>query len=360
MVDRTRSFCKAHILPRSLGKFENQPTLLQKVCAECDNEIGTFEDHFTHTGLAALLRPRIGLAQDKRRSPFRRGHVGHGPIDMKMDYPGTDDVVLVEPDDEVGNGELPLVQLLPQLQFTYTDGKKKCMRIDPKSFTSADVLQIIGEKIPRQMAVFGVTNEQYDHICEAFRQAGRTLSEKQEIHPQSDRSVLPVLATGVLKCDKRYFQAIAKIAFHYYLGMNLDNRYLNGSEDVFDPLRRFIRYGDGNPESFVVQKEGYFVDDLRVGWSPPFYGHIFLAEVSNKCIKVKSQFFIGPDVDPGYYEVFLCQRPFIVSIPTTIFGHNYVYIEPTKRKQYAGTVHQLGVNNRIIISSPLRNHHTYK
>lgn len=347
-----KKFCKAHILPKSLGKFENQPTLLGKVCAECDNKIGNYEDHFTHTGLAALLRSRIGLLQDKNRSPFRRGHVGHGPIDMKINYLGTDDVLL-EPDG-VGDNELPPVTLLAQLHFIYADGKKKCIRIKPESFTPADVLQIIGETIPKQMAVFGVTNEEYEHICEAFRQAGRTLSGKEEIRPPTDKSVLPVLATGIMTCDKRYFQAIAKIAFHYYLGVNLGNCYLNGSEDAFNPVRRFIRYGVGDPKSFVFQKEGYFIDDLRIGWSPPFYGHIFVAEVSNKCIKVKAQFFVGPDIDPPYYEVLLCQKPFIISIQPTIFGHNYVYIEPSKRKKYTGTMHQLGVNNRIIIPSRFR------
>jgi hypothetical protein len=182
------------------------------------------------------------------------------------------------------------------------------------------------------MAVFGVTNEEYEHICDAFCQAGRTLSGKQEIRPPTDKPVVPVLTRGTLTCDKRYFQAIAKIAFHYYLGMNLDNCYLNGSEDVFDPVRRFIRYGEGNPESFVNQKKGYFTNDLHIGWRPPFYGHIFLAEVSNKYIKVKAQFFIGPYIDPPYYEVLLCQKPFIISIQPTIFGHNYVYIELGKRK----------------------------
>lgn len=59
-----KKFCKAHILPESLGAFKNQPTLLNKVCAECDTEIGKFEDQFTHTGLAALLRPVIGLSLD--------------------------------------------------------------------------------------------------------------------------------------------------------------------------------------------------------------------------------------------------------------------------------------------------------
>lgn len=347
-----KKFCRAHILPLSLGPFENQPTLLNKVCVECDNEIGKFEDQFTHTGLAALLRPRIGLAQDKNRSPFRRGHVGHGPIDMKIKYLGTDDVLL-EPNG-IGNNDLPPAMPLPQVHFIYADGKKKCIRIKPESFTSTEIVKGIEKRGLKQIAVFGVTNEEYEHICDTFREAGLTLSEKQEVRPPTDKSVLPVLATGIITCDKRYFQAIAKIAFHYYLGVNLSNCYLNGAEDVFNPVRRFIRYSDGNPESFVVQKKGYFVDDLRNGWKPPFYGHIFVAEVSNKCIKVKAQFFVGPDIDPPYYEVLLCQKPFIISIQPTTFGHNYVYIEPSKRKQYAGTMHQLGVNNRIIIPPRLR------
>jgi hypothetical protein len=345
--EANKKFCKAHILPRSLGAFENQPTLLNTVCAECDTEIGKSEDQFTHSGLAALLRTQLGLAEDERRSPFRRRFAGQGPVDMKTNYLGTDGVLL-EPSG-VGDWKLPPVLPLPQLHFIYADGNKKCIRINPESFTAAEVLKVIGEIVPKQVVFFGLTPEQYEHIFKAFHQAGIPLSGEQTVYPPTDKELLPVLATGTLRCDKRYFQAIAKIAFHYYLGMNLGNCYMNGSEDIFNPVRRFIRYGEVNPETFVNQRKGYFVDDLLNGWRPPYYGHIFVAEASNKCIKVKAQFFVGPNIEPPYYEVLLCQKPFIVNIRPTIFGHNYVYIEPDKRNQFAGTIHQLGVNNRIII-----------
>jgi hypothetical protein len=344
-----KKFCKAHILPRSLGAFENQPTLLNTICAECDTEIGKSEDQFTHNGLAALLRTQLGLAEDENRSPFRRRFAGQGPIDMKINYLGTDGVLL-EPGG-VGDGELPPALPLPQIHFVYADGNKKCIRINPESFTSAEVLNVIGDTIPRQIQFFGLTPKQYEQVAGAFHQAGIPFSGEQEVCHTSDNPILPVLAKGNLVFDKRYFQAITKIAFHYYLGMGLDNCYLNGSEDIFESLRRFIRYGEGDTETFVIQKKGYFVDDLRIGCKPPFYGHIFLAELSNNCIKVKVQFFVGPNINPPYYEVLLCKKPFIISIQPTIFGHNYVYIEPSKRKQYAGTIHKLGVNNRIIIPS---------
>jgi hypothetical protein len=348
-----KKFCKAHILPKSLGPFKNQPTLSEKVCADCDTAIGKVEDQFTHTGLAALLRPQLGLVKDEHRSPFRRSFAGHGPIDITIKYPGTNDDVLLEP---IGPKDCELTPVLPipQLHLIYTDGKKKCIRIKHRSLTSKEVLNLIGEKRPKQIAVFGVTNEEYKKICKAFCQAGIPLSEEKQVRPPADKPVIPVVGRGHYSYDKRYIQAIAKIAFHYYLGMNLGNCYMYGSEDVFNPLRRFILYGEGNPETFVIHKNGYFVDDLRIGWRPQFYGHIFLAEVSNNYIKVKAQFFVGPDIDPPYYEVILCKKPFIISIQSTIFGHNYAYIEPSKRKQYAGTIHQLGFNNRIIIPSRVR------
>ncbi|MGD0551093.1 MAG: hypothetical protein ABSB25_00425 [Sedimentisphaerales bacterium] len=345
--EANKKFCKAHILPRSLGAFENQPTLLNKICAECDTEIGKSEDQFTHSGLAALLRTQLGLAEDEQRSPFRRRFAGQGPIDMKINYLGTDGVLL-EPS-SVGDWKLPPALPLPQIHFIYADGNKKCIRINPESFTVTDVLQAIEKKRPKQVIVLGVNNEQYKHISDVFRQAGIPFSGEQEVRPQTDEEVLPVLATGNFIYDKRYLQAIAKIGFHYYLGMNLGNCYLDGSEDVFNLVRRFIRYGEGDPEAFVKQQKGYFVDNLRNGWRPPYYGHIFRADVSNKCIMVKAQFFVGPNIEPPYYEVLLCQKPFIVNIRPTIFGHNYEYIEPDKRNQFAGTIHQLGVNNRIII-----------
>jgi hypothetical protein len=112
------------------------------------SRIGKYEEHFTHTGSATLVRPRLGLAQDKNRSPFRRRFAEHEPIDMQTNYLGTDDVLL-EPDG-VGDKGLPPVMPLPQLHLIYADGKKKRVRIDPESFTSEEVLQIIGETIPKK------------------------------------------------------------------------------------------------------------------------------------------------------------------------------------------------------------------
>lgn len=346
-----KKFCKAHILPESLGAFKNQPTLLNKVCAECDTEIGKFEDQFSHTGLAALLRPVIGLSLDKNRSPFRRRFAGHGPIEMKTNYLGTNDILL-EPDG-IGDANFPPAMPVPQLHFVFANGEKKCIRIQPESLAPEKILEVIGNSMPKQMIAYGVYDNEYENICKICRQAGIPLSDEIQIHPSTDKSVLPVKATGYSTYDQRYFQAIAKIAFHYYLGINLEYCYHKGLEDIFDPLRQFIRYGKGNPESFVTQKKGYFVDDFRNGWRPPFYGHLFVSELSNKNIIVKVQFFVGPNIDPPYYEVLLCENPFIIKMHPQKFGHNYAYIEPSKQKQYTGTIHQLGVKNRIIILTQL-------
>ena len=342
-----KKFCKAHILPGSLGKFKNQPTLLNKVCAECDTEIGKFEDQFTHNGLAALLRPLLGLSLDKNRSPFRRRFAGHGPIEMETEYLGVEDVLL-EPDG-IGDAKLPPGMPLPQLHFIYANGKKKRIQIQPENLTSEDILKIINNKMPKQIIAYGLYDDEYNHIWNVCRKAGIPISDEIPIYPSTTESVLPIKAIGQFTYDQRYLQAIAKIAFHYYLGMNSEYCYHNGLEDIFYPLCQFIRYGKGNPESFVTHKKGYFVDDLRNGWRPPFFGHLFVSELSNKNIIVKAQFFIGPDIDPPYYEVLLCENPFTIKIQPRKSGHNYAYIEPSKQKQYTGTIHQLGVNNRIII-----------
>ncbi|MBN2590053.1 MAG: hypothetical protein JXA96_09330 [Sedimentisphaerales bacterium] len=345
--ESNKKFCKAHILPRSLGKFQNQPTLLEKVCAECDTEIGKSEDQFTHNGFAALLRPLLGLSLDKKRSPFRRRFAGQGPIEMQTEYLGLEDV-LFEPDG-IGDAILPPTMPLPQLHFIYANGENKRIRIQPETLTSEDILKIIRNNMPKQIIAYGLNDDELERIWDICRQAGISISEEIPIRLSSTQSVIPIKVKGRFTCDQRFFQAIAKIAFHYYLGMNLEYCYHNGSESIFNPLRQFIRYGKGNPELFVTQKNGYFVDDFLNGWRPQFYGHLFVLDLCNKNIIVKVQFFVGPNINLPYYEVLLCENPFIINIQPRKTGHNYSYIEPNKRKQYAGTIHKLGVNNFIIL-----------
>jgi hypothetical protein len=155
-----------------------------------------------------------------------------------------------------------------------------------------------------------------------------------------------VKAEGQMTWDERRFRAIAKIAFHYYL--NYNNFKHTGYEDLFLPIRNFVRYGKGDLKNFIIEKKGYFVEQLKRGWKPPTYGHIIVATVNDRFINVRIQLFVGPNYEPPYYEVLVSENPFKINIPETIFGHNYAYTDDKEKKDYDGSIHQLLATKLII------------
>ena len=335
-------FCKSHVLPRGLGKFQNQPTLLHRVCGECDSAIGKFEDQFIHCGIAAFFRNKIGI---KGRSSFRRGHVGRPPIETIARDPITKYEILVEPTDDGQN-----FQSLPQL--IVDDTKGNCARIT--LFNKKDITaELLSDEIKKtrlkgklKVTPFGLTQTQEDHIFSLLK------ISIVETSGGDGFSIIPVQTKSKLTCDERYFQALAKIAFHYYLIS--EQSYHNGSESIFDPLRQFIRYGKGDIDSFVNQKRGHLTVDTAKGLRPKFYGHLFVGHLNRTAVIVNLQFFIGPGCYPPYYQVLLARNPFTVAIPLVSFGHHYVYFNPDelqKHQGYNGIVQKLGAANHIIIPS---------
>ncbi len=340
-------FCRAHILPRSLGGFQNQPTLLDKVCAECDSAIGQYEDQFVHCGIAAFMRPRIGL---RGRSSFRRGHVGHKAIEARTTDPITGYEILIEPTEEVQpTNELPQCKALPQLVVEDTDGKTGIVPL----FTDDDLKAVSSESLKDdinktglsgrlKITPFGLTSEQEEYVFSLLK-----IEETEVTGEHGEPQIIPVKSRAKVTCDERYFQAVAKIAFHYYL-ISEDCLHI-GYELPFDQVRRFIRYGKGDVGEFIQQKRGFLTRETQLGWRPKYYGHILVASVNMQAINIKLKFFFGPDCDPTYYDVLLCKNPFSIILEPYSFGHIYAYFEPNEREGYDGIMQKLGAANKIVL-----------
>ncbi len=92
------------------------------------------------------------------------------------------------------------------------------------------------------MLIVGTTSEEAEPL---LRAAGWKFKKRGDIQGGFDGS--PVSSTAVYTMDTTRFRAIAKIAFNYLA-------YTNGAtvtlHSDFDPVRRFIRYGDGTYRDF--------------------------------------------------------------------------------------------------------------
>lgn len=345
----TKDLCKsAHIIPRLFGKFKNQPTLKYKVCKACDEEFGKCEEQLAKCGPEALFRYNLGLKgrhRKKSHSPFKRKHSGHGPIQMKVTIPYTEHQALVEP---IGDGHN--CRLLPQIIVIGESGDNDCIQIENAEELTVDQLKtmIFSAKVSRpvQIRYVMLKDSEVDHIDSLLKKAKLHVSDEFDDNVKPFKTI--VRAAGTLTYDERYFRAIAKIAFHYYVVFNNFNH--TGGEACFDPVKRFIRYGEGQAKTFISQEQGFLVKDVERGWRPPTYGHIIVCSCAFQFIEVKIQFFLGPQYDPPIHTVRLGSKPLMIESTSMTFGHNYVYSDYSGAViGYDGTFHRLAIAERIII-----------
>ncbi len=190
----------------------------------------------------------------------------------------------------------------------------------------------------KDLEAIGISNEQFILIKHVFRKTGITFD------PADDAKISPlqaqVLVKGCVRYDRRYFRAVAKIAFHYFL---LHSKVFDGSEAEFEMIRRFIRYGEGDEWDFLVENNQPIAQDPSGNDRPPYYGHVLRTEITSQSIAVCVQLFIGHDYKPEWYRVLLSQKKRGIFLQTEEFGHYYKYLEPDRRSQYDGVIEKLTV-----------------
>lgn len=342
-------YSDSHIVPESLGTFKGQPKQKQLVCRSCDHEIGKAEEQLARCSVEAFHRANLGITGKKKHArsfPFRRPYAGKGPIEISVPFPEGEYEVWVEP---IGDGEN--AQPVPQLVLIGPGGEYDRIRLsEPMKVTTKylrDALRkspVKGENI--RLETVGLSEEEVEHVFSVMDRMGVLLPDGPGATDRSFsgfRFYPNVRGEGQVIVDARHFRAIAKIAFQYFIEFS---GQLCGYEDCFAPVKRFIRYGEGRVEDFVVQRRGNLVSDLNFGFRPSYYGHFIIGEVARGVVKACVQLFIGKDNDPPYYEVILSKCCTIV-LDESAFGHFYAYYLPAERSQYTGEIQRLGATRKI-------------
>jgi hypothetical protein len=344
-----REYCVAHILPESLGKFKGQPLQKSLICAECDREIGRSEEQLVRSGVEAIHKARLsikGKRKHKPSFPFRRKYAGQGPIELKARHPGADYDVFVEP---VGDGQN--VQPVPQIVLLGSNGEHHSVRLpDPMKTTPQDLRTALRNsplKGEIRIETVELSENEINYVFDLFQDIGVSIRRESTSpdDPFSGPQSYPnVCVQGTIVVDTRYFRAIAKIGFHYFIQFS---EYFFGGEECFAPLREFIRYGKGKSEDFVSWRRGNLVADLNYGLRPRYYGHFIIGDFSGNAATAYVQLFIGKDNNPPYYKIDLGKDCLRTLLQNRIFGHFYAYYHPEKRSQYTGEIEALGATHRI-------------
>jgi len=201
-----------HPLPRALGNFRGYVPLTDRVCKRCNLICGQLDEQLCRSGDAAFFRKFLGISGRSGHddvNPFYRGSSRGGALEMFGTSHGTGEEKELELVGPSTVRELRCAKLTAEDGSTYTiritDGmsaaefREKVSALGIKFFKQANI-SAAPEEIPWVESLF----------------AGFTMKGKTEWVRPSGPIMYGPFSVKFTVTD-RYFRAIAKIGFHYFL-----------------------------------------------------------------------------------------------------------------------------------------------
>jgi hypothetical protein len=140
----------------------------------------------------------------------------------------------------------------------------------------------------------------------------------------------------------RYFRAVAKIAFHYFL---TQFPCLSGHEPTFSDIRQFIfdeTAGVNRANEFVGERPLPLIGEMLAGGRPAgWVGHALCTDFMDGEYRAHVQLFICQDFQPRIYTVWLGKGPLLQESPA--FGHAYMYYPDGRHGRFSGETVSLTV-----------------
>jgi len=314
-----------HVLPRGFGNFD-EPIIFRGACSDCNNSLSPLEEELLRTAPEAVLRRLAGVATNRRGK--RVGwQAASGVPAPRFVIKHTDHDELIDADPSVGGHSYPVDQLVVVLK----DGRNIHIRLFPNMSPDA-----IRSRLEQQE----ITDEDiagcYWHADEA--DADRYAELLKELWPEHHHEERPVTQAGVhrvpvrIECHftVRYYQAIAKIAFHYFLANSRCK--FTGHEMCLEPIRSFIMEGGEHEPFFENQKPKIKmpVGELPDGTAllPARWMHMLCCIESLHSVVVGVYTLFGPERPPSPHFVTVLHRPGVVLVPEHQYGHAYIYGDP--------------------------------
>ena len=229
--------------------------------------------------------------------------------------------------------ELRCVKLVAEDDSTHTipitDGitaeefRKKVTALGFKSFKHANITAA-SEEIPWVESLF-----------EGFKADGKT----EWTQPTGPIIYGPL--TIKFTVNDRYFRAIAKIGFHYFLTKFPRFR---GDEHCFSGIRNFIINGCPIDQigSLVTQSREQFASQLRAGDRLSVWGHLIAVDANYTGFRAKVQLFAGPENRSTVFTVQIGKNPSPIHY-SEAYGDFFAYYSPEERSEFDGEISELGV-----------------
>jgi hypothetical protein len=317
---------KEHTLPAGLGEFKDAPILVDRICKACnETRIGILDEQFLRCGPVALLRKRFeisGRDHHDKVNPFYRGSAGGKRIEFKAWDGQFQTEVLIEA--LGGNEGRQMSQLIIK-------GQEGTWHHFP--LTAATTPQVIRD----QMKALPLTAPYdlhliYDPPTEPW---AKELFEK--LWP-NEKLPEPTLGSkefngGIVRFQttNRYFRAIAKIGFHYFLTQFPE---YSGSEAIFEEIRTFIT---ADTEEINPEYINSFISIHQHPLTPPspgFVGHLLASEVRDGELLAHFEPFVTPG---GRMQAFMIRAGIDSNrVDSLMHSHLFLYYGSGKTGNYSG------------------------
>jgi hypothetical protein len=184
----------------------------------------------------------------------------------------------------------------------------------------------------------------WDDYMRTLRKVWKWPENKQVELPRTEPGIRTVLIDMTFRFTILYFQAIAKIAFHYYLATS--DRF-KGREPCFSEIRDFIMNGtaQGKDKIFIIRPTTQKDRDLNS--PPPSWFHVLAAKERNGVATGYVCLFRGPQYRGSEYKVILGRFSKII-MPIAQWAHSYEYYDPVPPKGKVGNVRPVQITRTSV------------
>ena len=309
-----------HWLPRGLGTFRGNTTLVNQVCGDCNHCLGRLDEELLRTGHTGFVRQLLGV----------RGRHGASTVSpyqyrvMRAEQPTTTMMLPAIGRDHQIHGETytdaegrPSARPIRQVVLRMPDGSMQSVPF-PRPWTADHLRQAV---VNRGLET-GTLQELYLEDDEVF-------TDQESPDALDIRTLLSSVFGGGFRADvyggdgertrnrlvtvagvnTAYLRALAKVAFHYLLWAC---PIFRGNDQLFAEIRAFILDGAGNSQDFVQLDAPQFLPVLQRGCRPERTSHFFHSAVTHDAATAFVQFFVGPCGLPPPARVRLAVNPLLL------------------------------------------------
>jgi hypothetical protein len=317
-----------HSLPAALGEFVNAPLLENRLCGDCNNKrIGKLDEQFARCGIEALLRTQLGIkgrSHHEEVNPFYRGSSGGGRIQASAWDDNFQCKVNIE---FTGTNQ---ARQITEIIFIDKDGRDHHIPLTPKTTVEelrAGFARLELEEPFIARITFDTAKEGWarDIVLDAWPSV--TFSEPTVGSSLFEGSLIEFRLTD------RYFRAVAKIGFHYFLSQFT---LFSGREPAFDDIRNFI-ITDINEDpttainQFVKRRTHpvLFPPYRKDGW----LGNALVAEIRDGQCMAHFEPFIHRNIRVEARTIMLGRVP---DVGNHVAAHLNLYYPEGKRGKFSG------------------------